>query len=209
MKKLLLAPFLLASLFSFGGELKANPGSPYEIPNTKLNISDPKNLNNNNSRQYLLKGSLLEYHRFITSEPGRLTKPLFIRGHNFLEDIPFHNLIACQSAKRSLKDLVEKDQYLESGLKKWRFVANCSPGERRNKSKYEIPEYYKFQVNYFMRDRDGEIDPVPFLPNSPAHFSDKSSCELNGRRAKNQISGWNITDWKSKSKYICIKTSTL
>ena len=31
MKKLLLAPFLLASLFSFGGELKANPVSGYDF----------------------------------------------------------------------------------------------------------------------------------------------------------------------------------
>ena len=45
MKKLLLTTFLLASLFSFGGELKANPGSRYELP-------DPRNndyLNNQSS----------------------------------------------------------------------------------------------------------------------------------------------------------------
>ena len=88
MKRLFFAPFLLAGLFSFGSELKANPGSPYEIPNTQLNISDPQNLNNNNSRQYLLKGSLLEYHRFINSEPpSYLTEPRFLHGYNFLEDI--------------------------------------------------------------------------------------------------------------------------
>ena len=131
--------------------------------------------------------------------------------YNFLEDIPFHNLIACKSAKRSLKDFVEKDQWNNPGdhsaRRKFRFFANCSPGERSNKSKYEIPEYYKFQVNYLQRGEG--ILPAPFLPNSPAHFSDKSSCELNGRRAKNQIRGWNIKDWKSKSKYICIETSTL
>ena len=58
MKKLLLAPILLASLFSFCVELKANPESRYETKSSRLNISDPTRLNNNNSKQYSLRMGL-------------------------------------------------------------------------------------------------------------------------------------------------------
>ena len=40
MKKLLLAPFLLASLFYFGGELKAYPNSRYELPEPRNNFNN-------------------------------------------------------------------------------------------------------------------------------------------------------------------------
>ena len=52
MKKLLIAPFLLASLFSFGGELKANPGSRYELPDPRNN--DYLNNQSSNNVWYLI-----------------------------------------------------------------------------------------------------------------------------------------------------------
>ena len=52
-KKLLLAPFLLASLFSFGGELKANPGSRYELPDPRSSLSESQS--NSINVMYFLK----------------------------------------------------------------------------------------------------------------------------------------------------------
>ena len=40
MKKLLLAPFLLANQFSFGSELKANPNSRYELQDQGMSLSE-------------------------------------------------------------------------------------------------------------------------------------------------------------------------
>ena len=125
-------------MFSFGGELKAYPDSPYVIQNNKLNISDPTRLNNNNFRQYHLRGSLIEYAWSGSEESWQV-----VNIHNFLEDIPFHNLISCNNAKMSLKLFVERDDWKYPGddyanNKNNNFWGNCSPAERSNKSKYEI-----------------------------------------------------------------------
>ena len=203
MKRLFFAPFLLASLFSFGGELKAHPDSRYEIQNTKLNISDPTRLNNNNPKHYLLSGSLLEI--------GRLKKRdwQLVDSHNFLKELPFQDEMSCKNAIRTLRALVEADQETT----RYRFFANCTFAERSDKSKYEIPEWYKFQVDYFTNfnhSRVGQIiPPYPHLPNSPAHFSNSSSCDVNGRRRANQVKGWIVGKFKGRSRYICVKTGNL
>ena len=57
MRKLLLAPFLLASLFSFGGELKAYPNSRYELPDPRSSLSE--NQSNPKNGWYLLNQVLV------------------------------------------------------------------------------------------------------------------------------------------------------
>ena len=97
MKRLFFAPFLIASMFSFGGELKAHPDLRYEIQNTKLNISDPIRLNNNNSKQYSLRMNLVHIIRDEIAS-ATLTWPY---SENFFKDFS-----SCQSAKRNLKDFL-------------------------------------------------------------------------------------------------------
>ena len=53
MKKLLLAPFLLASLFSLGVELKAYPDSLDELPDKVISLSESQS--NSKDLWYLLK----------------------------------------------------------------------------------------------------------------------------------------------------------
>ena len=58
MRKLLLAPFLLSSLFSFGSELKANPGSRYELPDPRSSLSESQS--NSKDVWYLLNQTTIE-----------------------------------------------------------------------------------------------------------------------------------------------------
>ena len=205
MKRLLLAPFLLASLFSFCGELKANPYSRYETTNSPLNISNPTGLNNNSSKQYSLRINLA--HIIVDNKIASVTLT-YPYSENFFKDFS-----SCQSAKRSLRDFILSQP--QEG-RKLKFYGSCAPADRSNKSKYEIPEYYKFQLDWVETSRNGTMDrnPEAYIPFNPAHFATKSSCEENGRRHGMQIKGWNInsvTTYKTKfkSKYICIKTSNL
>ena len=62
MKKLLLAPFLLASLFSFGSELKANPGSRYEPSDPRSSLSE--NQSNSKDVWYLLNQNTIQWKGF-------------------------------------------------------------------------------------------------------------------------------------------------
>ena len=103
MKKLLLAPFLLASMFSFGGELKANPYSRYETNSSRLNISDPTRLNKNQlSKQYSLRMG------FVHLLPdGNGDKSLYVTSaFTGLSEDFFQDLSSCLSAKRKLKDFI-------------------------------------------------------------------------------------------------------
>ncbi len=59
MKKLLLAPFLLANLFSFGGELKSHPDSSYELPNPRSSLSESQS--NSNDVWYLLTQTEIQW----------------------------------------------------------------------------------------------------------------------------------------------------
>ena len=101
MKKLLLAPFLLASLFSFGGEMKAHPDSRYETNSSQLNISNPKRLNNNNSKQYSLRTGLAH----LISD-GNGDESLYVTHlHAGLSETFFKDLQSCLNAQRKLKIL--------------------------------------------------------------------------------------------------------
>ena len=59
MKKLLLALFILASVFSFGGELKAYPGSRYELPDPRSSLSE--NQSNSKDVWYLLTQTEIQW----------------------------------------------------------------------------------------------------------------------------------------------------
>ena len=67
MKKLLLAPFLLASMFSFDGELKANTGSRYELPDPRSSLSESQS--NSKDVFYLLHQNTIQWKGF-NQDPG-------------------------------------------------------------------------------------------------------------------------------------------
>ena len=132
----------------------------------------------------------------------------------WLSETFLKDLSSCLSAKRKFKDFILSQPHAGRKLK---FYGSCAQAERSNISKYEIPEYYKFQVNWielkYGAERTG-VEPGAYIPIVPAHFSTKFSCEQNGKRHLIQIKGWNIDSYttrkhKFKSKYICIKTSNL
>ena len=82
MKKLLLAPFLLANLFSFGGDLKAYPNSQYgELNQNSRRNANSLKLQNSNSKIYLLNFALVlinqdgDENRYIN---GSMHSPLFL-----------------------------------------------------------------------------------------------------------------------------------
>ena len=62
MKKLMLAPFLLASLFSFGGELKAYPNSHDKLPNQRSSLSESQS--NSKEVWYLLHQNTIQWKGF-------------------------------------------------------------------------------------------------------------------------------------------------
>ena len=68
MKKLLLSPFLLLSLFSLGGELKANPGSRYELPDPKSSLSESQS--NSPYFWYLLNQNEIQWKGDYSPEWG-------------------------------------------------------------------------------------------------------------------------------------------
>ena len=63
MKKILLAPFLLASLFSLGGELKANSDSRYELPDPGSSLSESQS--NSKDVWYLLNQLIILDEDFL------------------------------------------------------------------------------------------------------------------------------------------------
>ena len=125
-----------------------------------------------------------------------------VGSHNLLEELPFQDEISCKNAIRSLKYIAERDREAT----RYRLFANCTFAERSNKSKYEIPEWYKFQVDFLHNRSFSQIYPLyPHLPKSQ-HFSNSSSCDANGRKRANQVKGWTVGKFKGRSRYVCVRT---
>ncbi len=208
MKKLLLGPFLLASLFSFGGELKAYPNSLYGEPNqnSRGNVNSSK-LQNSNSKIYLLN-----YSAVLINEDGDGNR--YITGSMFAPFVSyFQDSISCQRAIFSLRNLL-KSFYSREGSDHFKTYFSCTASESNN-SDVQIPRYYNFPL-VFIEERAGKNKSrVPGFPiNEPIPFAKVSSCNSYGRKLRNTILGWDInshTNYRDKWKlmYVCIKTSNL
>ena len=68
MNKFLIAPFLLASLFSFGSELRANSNSRYELPVRRNTISESQS--NSKDVWYLLNQSEIQWKGYYSAKWG-------------------------------------------------------------------------------------------------------------------------------------------
>jgi len=207
MKKLLIAPFLLASLFSFGGELKAYPISRYGDlnQNSRRNVNSSK-LQNSNSKIYLLNYAAViinqdaDENRYIT---GSMNAPFVSY---------FQDSISCQRAILSLRNLL-KSFYSKEGSYNFKTYFSCTASESDDPD--EIPRYYNFPLVFIEGGAGKNKSRIPGFPiNEPIPFAKLSSCNSYGRKLRNTILGWDIkshTDYRDKWKlmYVCIKTSNL
>ena len=209
MKKLLLAPFLLANLFSFGGDLKAYPNSQYgELNQNSRRNENSLKLQNSNSKIYLLNFALVlinknpvEKNRYIT---GSMHSPFVSY---------FQDSISCQRAILSLRILL-KNFYSKEGSFKFKTFFSCTASPSNN-SDVQIPEYYNFPFVFIENGVGKNKSRRPGFPiNEPIPFAKVSSCNSYGRKLRNTILGWDInshTDDHDKWKlmYVCVKTSNL
>ncbi len=104
MKKLLLAPFLLASIFLFGGELKANPGSRYELPDPGSSLSESQS--NSKDVWYLLNQLIILDEDFLDDNFNRF-------GTVLLSFEKIH-IINTDSKSNCLKLARNRDRWIES-----------------------------------------------------------------------------------------------
>ena len=118
MKKLLLAPFLLASLFSFGGELKANPGSRYELPDPGSSLSESQS--NSKDVWYLLNQLIILDEDFLDDN--------FNRFGTVLLSFETMHIINTDSKSKCWKLARIRDRWIESK------DLGSGDGERRYKS---------------------------------------------------------------------------
>ena len=207
MKKLLLAPFLLASLFSFGGELKAYPNSQYGDlnQNSRRNVNSSK-LQNSNSKIYLLNYAAViinqdaDENRYIT---GSMNAPFVSY---------FQDSISCQRAILSLRNLL-KSFYSKEGSYNFKTYFSCTASESDDPD--EIPRYYNFPLVFIEGGAGKNKSRIPGFPiNEPIPFAKVSSCNSYGRKLRNSIQGWDINSHtddldKWKLMYVCVATSNL
>ena len=205
MKKLLLAPFLLASLFSFDGELKANQDLRYgEInQNSRRNVNSLK-LQNSNSKIYLLN-----YAAVLINKTG---KNRYITGTMHSPFVSyFQDSISCQRAILSLRVLL-KNFYSKVGAYNFKTYFSCTSIESNN-SDVQIPRYYNFPFVFIENGVGKNKSRRPGFPiNEPMPFANVSSCNSYGRKLGNTLQGWDLNSHTDeldtwKLKYVCIKTS--
>ena len=188
MKKLLLAPFVLASLFSFGGELKANPGSRYELP-------DPRNINNdslgnqssNNVWNLIIANTVF---RIVKSE-GIDPSPYQIQ---LLKILPTTSNTNCQSLGRNIKSMLKSVDLGGDGgnsNRNWKFknktyykcIKTSSPSISNTYLVIHAkPWQYQTQFNSGFMSNDGSLS----SPLAVLNFRNKGEC----MRYKTTLESW-------------------
>ena len=197
MKKLLIAPFLLASLFSFGGELKANSNSRYELPDPRSSLSESQS--NSKDVWYLLNQNVVE--RKYTKERGR---PWTTRRHAKQKIYTFPSRSFCQRFATQQRtwltsiDLGEGgDEGYEQGVANSRFkykpYTKCIKGRDKNYANYHL-EINTFDMFKYYSTDPGVIKPNNEININTLYFKDFSKCNL----AKSQLENW-FTSIKDKS----------
>tara|TARA_B100000886_G_scaffold276774_1_gene200722 strand:+ start:781 stop:1437 length:657 start_codon:yes stop_codon:yes gene_type:complete len=206
MKKLLLAPFLLASLFSFGSELKSDPGSRYELPDPRNSLSESQS--NSKDVWYLLNQNTVQY-KIITNEARTIWRTdRFAK----LKIYTFANISNCRSFAANQKSWLTSIDLgrggIDEGYKrrndtKFRYqpYTKCIKGRNKNYANYHL------EVNTFGALKYLSSDPGVIKPNyhgyiNTLYFKDLSQCNL----AKSQLENWfksvnnkSLTPWHNGS----------
>ena len=188
MKKLLLAPFLLASLFSFGGELKANTGSRYELP-------DPRNINNDslgnqssNNVWYLIMNNFV-----ISRTTGLNSTPWnkYPRMMPTLKFIPTSSKLNCINMGKQLSSwlwALDLGKFNHHSIRKYRTYYKCirtSNSSNANTYLFINSQPMTFHPNTGLHGIQNNWGSVP-NPLSELYFSDLSKCNM----AKIKIDSW-------------------
>ena len=209
MKKLLLASFLSANLFSFGGELKAYPNSRYgELNQNSRRNANSLKLQNSNSKIYLLNFALV-----LINQDGDENR--YINGSMHSPYVSyFKDAMSCQRAIFSLRNLL-KSFYSKEGSYNFKTYFSCTAGDNIENSNVQIPRYYNFPLVFIESGAGKNKSRIPGFPiNDPIPFANVSSCNSYGRKLRNTVLGWDINSYtddrdKWKLMYVCVKTSNL
>mgnify|MGYP003323129197 CR=1 FL=1 len=190
MQKLLLAPFLLTSLFSFGGELKANPNSRYELPDPRSSFSE--NQSNSKDVWYLLNQTA-EEGRNVQRGWDRKWAPL---GFEKLKITTVSNRTICERLASQEKRWIEQidlGRRTADSFKNYKYKAHtkCIKGRNENEANYAL-EIASISMNssevndeeYININDQGEFSSFDTL-----YFKDLSQCNF----AKSQLDNWFTT----------------
>ena len=172
MEKLLLAPFLLASLFSFGGELKANPNSRYELPDPRSSLSESQS--NSNNVWYLLNQNAIHERKYGPSN------------FDAFEELMITSFDENDACKRFASE--EKRWITQIDLGRWedgkiRYVhfAKCIKGIRENEANYLLRiASIKMKENPQPKGGPLRIDPdqIEYSSFNTLYFKDLTQCNL-------------------------------
>ena len=182
MNKLLLAPFLLASLFSFGSELRANPNSRYELPAPRSALSE--NQSNSNDAWYILNQNVIQWKGFYSPKWGPTSYEKLM-----ITTVSDRN--TCDRLASQEKRWIEQFDLGWDGGSNFRYKANtkCIKGRKENKANYFLRIA---SINMRNMDRDGKNyqyfnnDQSQFSSFDTLFFKNLSECNL----AKSQLDNW-------------------
>ena len=188
MKKLLLTPFLLASLFSFGGELKANPGSRYELPDPRNINNDPLGKQSSKYVWYLIMNNFVVIRDIGSNSTPWSKHPKMMPALKF---IPTSSKLNCTNMARNLNswlralDLGKKNTYTTH---KYRTYFKCI--QTTNSSNANTYLFINSQPMRYSSYPGGHgissnVGSVP-NPLSELYFSDLSKCNM----AKIKLDAW-------------------
>lgn len=183
MKRLFFAPFLLASLFSFGGELKANPDSRYELPDPRSPL--PQGQSNSNDVWYLLNQNEIQWKGYYSAKWGPTS-------YEKLKITTVSNRTICERLASQEKKWIEQiDLGRDNGGTIYRYKAHtqCIKGRKENNANYLLRI-----ASISMQNRDMDANNYQFFNNDQEQFSsfdtlyfkDLSKCNF----AKSKLDNW-------------------
>ncbi len=211
MKKILLAPFVLASLFSFGGGLKAHTDSSYgDLMQNTLKNKNSLKLQNSNSKLFLLNHAIVHINKRNKKSPRYVTGMVYAPFVSYFQDS-----LSCQRAIGDLRALLNSFYSTQNGITTTKIFFSCAAGDKINNANFQIPNYYNYNIGFIEQGAGNNISRRPHYPIlTPIPFAKLSSCNFYGRGLKNNIRGWDINSYtddrdKWKQIYVCVKTSNL
>ena len=187
MKKLLLAPFLLASLFSFGGELKANPGSRYELPDPRSSLSESQS--NSKDVWYLLNQSVIKEKIIGVTKwwPMGFEKLKITT----VSDRNICTILASQE-KRWIEQ-IDLGRQTAKSFKNYKYKAHtkCIKGRNENEANYVLKIASISMTSSEINNEEyiNINDQTEFSSFDTLYFKDLSQCNF----AKSQLDNWFTT----------------
>ena len=179
MKKLLLSPFLLVSLFSLGGELKANPGSRYELPDPRSSLS--KSTSNSKNVWYLLNQNEIQWKGYYSRNWGPTS-------YEKLKVTTVSKKSICERLARQEKRWIKQIDLGSDSLSTYRYEAHtkCIQGRKENEAGYLLRIA---SINMRKNDDDYQFfnnDQEQFSSFNTLYFKDHSKCLF----AESKLNNW-------------------